>query len=173
MKMRRGDMLDVIEQSHMFVISTNGILKRDGSLVMGGGIAKQIADRYPSIPAQAGELIKSGGFKRTRESNWKYSGTSYNYEFLQLPGTSICLLQVKSAWWDNAKLFLLYKSVLALRDSIDRFVVENKCDPVVHMNLPGVGLGGLSRNIVLNQIEPVLPDCVTVWEYENTEARVL
>ena len=34
----------------------------------------------------------------------------------------------------------------------------------VHLNLSGVGLGGLPRELVLPLLEP-LPDSVTVWEY--------
>lgn len=172
MKLMKGNMLDVIEQSHMFVITTNGVLRKDGSLVMGKGIAKQISDKYPTIPHLAGEAISAGGFKKTYHANWKHSDFAHRYHFLQLPGTSICLFQVKTAWWDNAKLFLIHQSALEMKAAIDKFINLNKCEPVVHMNFPGIGNGGLSKEVVLPHLESVLPDFVHVWEYANIEARV-
>lgn len=43
------------------VITTNGFVKRNGQCVMGRGIAKQIADLFPYIPAHLGNLIKLNG----------------------------------------------------------------------------------------------------------------
>lgn len=172
MRMMKGNMLDVIEQSHMFVISTNGVLKKDGSLVMGRGIAKQISEKYPSIPHMAGEAITSGGFKKTYQTSWKHSAFSHRYNFLQLPETSICLFQVKNAWWDSAKLFLIHQSAIEMRSAIDRFIAQNECEPVVHMNFPGIGNGKLSREVVLPYLEQSLPDFVHVWEYADVKASV-
>lgn len=172
MKLMKGDMLDVIEHSHMFVISTNGILRNDGCLVMGKGIAGQIADRYPSIPKLAGDVIKAGRFPTTHEANWQHRGISHRYNFIQLPSTSICLLQVKNAWWDNANLFLIHQSALEMRAAIDRFTNLNKCQPVVHMNFPGIGNGGLSRAVLLPRLEQILPECVHVWEYASITEKV-
>ncbi len=37
----------------------------------------------------------------------------------------------------------------------------------VHLNMPGVGLGGLTREQVLPALER-LPDAVTVWAYRDS-----
>lgn len=172
MRMMQGNMLDVIEHSHLFVISTNGILKADGSLVMGAGIAGQIAEKYPSIPKLAGNCIKAGRYPTSHEVHWKHSGVSHRYSFIQLPGTSISLFQVKGAWWESAKLFMIHQSALAMKKVIDNFVAQYKCEPVVHMNFPGIGKGCLSKEVVLPTLQSILPDFVHVWEYAETSVRV-
>jgi hypothetical protein len=40
--------------------TTNKIVKSNGELVMGAGIAKLFKERYPSLPKEWGERIRSG-----------------------------------------------------------------------------------------------------------------
>ena len=44
-----GDMWRVFDEVDYFVITTNAIIKRNGAVVMGAGIAKQMRDKYPGI----------------------------------------------------------------------------------------------------------------------------
>ena len=43
------------------VITTNGSLRRDGSAVMGRGIALEAAERFPQLPILLGERLKREG----------------------------------------------------------------------------------------------------------------
>lgn len=61
MKMREyvGSIWDV--KADWVVIPTNGFVKKDGTNVMGSGLAKQAADFHPSLPASNGEAINKYG----------------------------------------------------------------------------------------------------------------
>jgi hypothetical protein len=67
-----GDMLDsrtwqladgtpIAFKPSAIVLTTNGFVKRTGDAVMGRGIAKQAADRWPKLPLQLGQFIKDRG----------------------------------------------------------------------------------------------------------------
>lgn len=59
MKEEYGDMLEM--QCDALCVTTNGYVKKDGSCVMGRGIAKQIQSYFPSITKDLGKLIKTKG----------------------------------------------------------------------------------------------------------------
>lgn len=54
-----GDMIQMT--GDVLVITTNGFVTNHGKCVMGRGIAKQIADRYPNVPYVLGKAIKANG----------------------------------------------------------------------------------------------------------------
>jgi hypothetical protein len=58
-----GDLWTWHEKGYVLLIPTNGMLKRDGSLVMGAGLALDCANRYPWVSAMLGRLVRSGGNK--------------------------------------------------------------------------------------------------------------
>lgn len=43
------------------VIPTNGVLKANGDAVMGAGLAKQAAQRFPTLPKLLGQAIRDTG----------------------------------------------------------------------------------------------------------------
>lgn len=58
----RGDLWD-LAKGHILCITTNGFVKRDGSCVMGRGIAAEAAKRFPEVPKALGHLITTQGNK--------------------------------------------------------------------------------------------------------------
>lgn len=59
MKEAIGNMLHV--DCDALVVTTNGFVKKDGSCVMGRGIAKQLATHIPELPYVLGKAIKQHG----------------------------------------------------------------------------------------------------------------
>lgn len=55
----RGNILDV--DCDAVVVTTNGFVTKNGKCVMGRGIAKQIADIFPSLPFTLAKHIKEHG----------------------------------------------------------------------------------------------------------------
>lgn len=53
----RGNIWDIAPEGSLIVITTNGFVKRDGSCVMGKGIAFEAKNRYPNIEFTLGRLI--------------------------------------------------------------------------------------------------------------------
>jgi len=56
-----GDLWDLHYQGHWIAITTNGIVKSDGRAVMGAGLAKQAADRFPDLPRVLGTHLRTCG----------------------------------------------------------------------------------------------------------------
>lgn len=59
---RFGDMMTIPEQDGLcLVVTTNGFVTTSSKAVMGRGIAKQIADKFPEVPYILGSKIKNEG----------------------------------------------------------------------------------------------------------------
>lgn len=55
-----GDIWDLVD-THIIGIPTNGFVTRNGAGVMGAGLAKQAADRYPGIKYNLGIHLRTHG----------------------------------------------------------------------------------------------------------------
>ena len=55
-----GDLWELHDKGYWIAITTNGMTKSNGEAVMGKGIAKEAADRFPSLPAELGEQLRQG-----------------------------------------------------------------------------------------------------------------
>ena len=145
MKIKTGDMWSCLYMVDKFVVTTNAIIKRNGALVMGAGIAKECRDRFDGIDIAIGTAIKRKGSE---------------YGFLE--GAHVCAFQVKHHFADNADLALIRKSTGMLR----QFALDNPRWKIA-LNFPGIGngrLAGMYEEIL--EIISVLPDNVTVWKFK-------
>lgn len=61
MKSWKGNMMTLIGQVDALCVTTNGFRKNNGECVMGRGIARQLANRYPRLPLILGEHIRDNG----------------------------------------------------------------------------------------------------------------
>ena len=147
MKLAEGDMWSVYDQADLFLVTTNSVLNRHGALVMGAGIARQTKERFPGLDAALGSAVVQAGdtYGLLVSPRW--------------PTAKLGAFQTKIHWHNPA-------SVELINFSTSKLLAWCKAHPTarVHLNMPGVGLGGLSREHVLPLLE-VLPDTVTVWEY--------
>jgi len=67
MKIVKENLWKVPEAPGMIVVTTNGYLRSDGSVVMGRGAAFEATKRIPGIDKEAGALIEKFGGKATTE----------------------------------------------------------------------------------------------------------
>lgn len=146
MILEKGNMWSIFETTNNFVITTNPIIKQNGEVVMGAGIAKQARDKFFYLAHDFGLVLERDGYSNVGYIN-KYNGTN------------IWWFMVKNHWGSNAQLDIIQDSTTELayiaRHSADRF----------DLNFPGIGNGKLQRDLVLPYLRP-LPDNVHVWEYE-------
>ena len=92
-----GNIWEQYELGRWVVITTNGATRKDGACVMGRGVAKQAADKFPNLPYNLGELLKVGGNK------------VYIFDDLK-----IITLPVKYHWREQADLDLIETSLQQL-----------------------------------------------------------
>ncbi len=144
----KGDMWNRFRKVYLFCITTNGIITKDGRLVMGAGIAKEARDRLPGIDKDLAKAIKAKDSTRLPRSLW--IGCPFNF--------AVVAFQVKNHFREKANISLIEHSCyLLLREILDRPHIT------IALNFPGIGYGGLKRSEVLPIIS-ILPDNVEIWE---------
>ena len=120
MKQLQGDIWE--QEVDAICITTNGTLKCDGCAVMGAGVAKQAAQRFPQIPSLLGEHIKQIGNHvnvlnfLTRPSEQECKCPKYTY---------LVAFPVKHNWFEKADPALIEKSCQELVDITTKAGWEN------------------------------------------------
>ncbi len=123
------------------VITTNGVVKKNGAAVMGRGVALQAAQRFPDLPLLLGHSIK------------RWGNIPQNFEFGDV---TVVTLPVKHHWGERASLSLITSSIRLLTQLTDMMAWK-----VVVLPRPGCGNGGLTWKTVQPLIS-FLPDNVHV-----------
>ena len=141
---KRGDMFTCFDEVDYFVVTTNAVIKNNGTLVMGAGIAKTVRDRWPGVDLAIGKAIQA------HPHPWFYG-------FLK--GQKLCAFQVKQAFNDKADMALVEESTKQLKAD-----AEANSDKLYALNFPAIGNGGLPYKQVMSVIQ-TLPDNVTVWAF--------
>ena len=129
-------------------ITTNGLVRKDGALVMGRGVAKQAKDLFPHIDYEIGTVV-------TLHGNHVYDLSEF---YAHLAG--LITFPVKHNWWEKADKSLIQESTDALRE----LALRNPEYTYV-LPRPGCGNGGLRWE----QVKPIveaLPDNVLVIDRE-------
>ena len=157
MQFAQGDMWLVYYQVDLFLITTNGVVTKSGKLVMGAGIARQARDRFPGVDQALGAAVKAVGspYGLLVSPRWSISQGGSGAK------AKLGAFQTKDNWTEGWSLALIGFAA-------DKLLAWCEAHPTarVHLNMPGVGHGGLSREVVLPLLTS-LPDTVTVWEYRR------
>lgn len=127
-------------------ITTNPIIRSDGALVMGRGIAKQCVDRNPGVQFKFGDLVKRNG------NVFQITTSTDNMRIL-------ALFPVKDHWKEQAKLSIIEESAIYLANLATLVFFR---DSIFALPRPGCGNGGLDWGKVKPLIEPILPDNVHI-----------
>ncbi len=139
MKQVQGDLWDY-HQYGPVCITTNGIIKKDNTLVMGAGIALQAKQRFPEIPHKLAMAVSEHG----------------NHAFY-LPAENLFSFPTKNDWRDKSDINLIAESALQLVGLTSRLGFTQ-----VYLPKPGCANGQLSWPKVRTVIGAVLDDRFTV-----------
>jgi O-acetyl-ADP-ribose deacetylase (regulator of RNase III) len=135
----------ILKTADAICFTSNGIVKSNGELVMGAGVAKAFKERWPILPAIIGSMVKHSGNRvyqvRYDVSNWLH----------------LVSFPTKHHWNNPSDLALIKKSARELVELANQLNWTK-----VYLPRPGVGLGGLDWNVVKAAIEPLLDDRFTV-----------
>jgi hypothetical protein len=136
------------------VIPTNGFVKNDGECVMGRGLAKQAAIKFPSLPKELGDRLKEYG---------NVIFTFHKYRIITFP--------VKHQWMEMANLELIEKSAKSLRDDIFKYNLSGILTPV-YLPKVGCGNGKLSWEKVKPILEKYLDDRFIICDLGEKNAQM-
>lgn len=145
MKIEKGNILDYIGKCDIVCVTTNGIVKPNGELVMGAGCALSFKRAFPSLPKTLGEKIKSKGNRPV------VGGKVENTYIVSFP--------TKNHYKENSNLELIKNSALFLVKIADYYKATS-----IYIPSPGTGLGNLSKDIVYDELKKILDDRFTIVE---------
>ena len=117
-------------------ITTNGIVRRDGTAVMGAGLAKQAALRFPTLPGLLGEALRTQG-----------------NQLMAWPAFRLFTFPTKYDWKQPSELALIDASARALLAYIQSHQIQT-----VYLPRPGCGLGQLEWSAVRSILAPLWDD---------------
>lgn len=142
-----GDLWTFHTQGEWIAITTNGVIKDNGEAVMGAGLAKAAAQRYPDLPRVLGQALRHSG--------------NHPYAFLS---TRIITFPTKRHWQHPADLELIIASMKSVAHLIEQHNMSR-----VYLPRVGCGLGQLSWRDVRTAIAPyVTSRCVFVTSLLET-----
>lgn len=128
--------IDIWSIEGIVVVPTNGVLKADGHAVMGAGLAKQAAERYPGLPRHLGDRLKARG--------------NHVHFFDQV---DLVTFPTKEHFKDPSPLKLVLRSAVELY-AILPFIQKDR-GPILVPRV-GCGLGGLDWDVVKPHLERLL-----------------
>ena len=144
---KQGNMFSTLNSVDHFIITTNAIVKRNGALVMGAGIARQVRDTYPGVDVECGQAIERAQYP------------DQQYGLLLNVGGKLGLFQVKRHYKDVADINLIHYSTQMLYNHATLHP-----DLTYAMNFPGIGNGKLAYDDVKPWTDS-LPNNVQVWTF--------
>lgn len=113
-------------------ITTNGIVKNNGELVMGAGIALEAKRRFPKLPMKLGEYVDEFG----------------NVPFVCFE-ENIITFPTKHHWKDPSDLDLIVSSAKLIVNRVNVYTIGS-----VALTRPGCGNG----NMVWSEVKPLIED---------------
>lgn len=125
-------------------VTTNGIVRGDGKLVMGAGCAKEARDRFPGLDSLLGNRVKSWG-------NVPHIAGAYQLDKIKV--ATIVSFPTKNHYKDDSDMKLIEQSARNLRKMADDLNWKKVVIP-----RPGCGLGYLRWTDVKKVIEPYFDD---------------
>lgn len=135
----RRDLFTIPELSDSAVcVTTNGIRKNNGHAVMGAGIAKACAERFPDTPIVLGRLLAEKG-NHVHDLGLHENGRTIMH-VLSFP--------TKHHWHDNSDPELIRRSCMELVAECDRLGIQ-QC----YLPKPGCNNGHLDYR---SQVRPIL-----------------
>lgn len=136
---------DIWECDGWKVITTNGVVNKDGMAIMGGGIAKQASERFPGLRKELGKLIDVFG------------NEVYRFQDLKL-----FTFPTKSDWKEESDISLIERSCVRLLQFVNTMDIKE-----IYMVRPGCGKGNLKWSDVKNVLEKYFDDRFIIVEKYN------
>ncbi len=168
----RGDLFNPRGSVDAICLTTNGMVKQDGSCVMGRGCAAQAKTRWPGIEHVLGSKITGLDnhvhlltqfqpvclFLPVDKVNFDYETVPLDYHVVSFP--------VKHHWRDQADLDLIKRSAKELISLVDGLGWSKVVIP-----RPGCGAGRLTWKTVKTALKPLLDDRFYVIHFPSKYPR--
>ena len=136
------DLWELYDKGNWIAITTNNVVKNNGEVVMGRGVALEAARRLPSLPKELGNLLRS--------SNLNNPCCFSNYRLVTFP--------TKYHYRNDSDILLIQHSA----EFLSNWFSNKPQIEAIYIPRPGCGNGNLNWEDVKLVIEPILDDRFTV-----------
>jgi hypothetical protein len=144
-----GDLFKFRKSDSWLIIPINQIVKKDGTLVMGKGVAKDAKDTFPTLPKEWGyQMTDLGITYPTLRRSWG--------NFLGIP--------TKKHWLDASPPALVEAGLIHLKNQSLLFPEMSFYTPLL-----GAGLGKIPMETALGLHEKHLSGLANVWTVKYDE----
>ena len=141
-KIEQVDIFNMIGYAKAICVTTNGIVKSNGQLVMGAGVAKQFANRFIQLPYILGNKVSKYG--------------NHVFECGEVDGTHLLSFPTKHNYSDKSDIELIAQSATRLVKWANlNNITEQRS---IFIPSPGTGLGGLSKDKVYSVLNTILDE---------------
>jgi hypothetical protein len=144
---------DILSRCDAICFTSNGVVKKDGSLVMGAGVAKVFRDRFIGLDKRAGDAVREYG----NVCRCVCRLPCLVCDGCILEGIDIVAFPTKHHWRDPSDIALIIKSAYELMQ-----LVESNNWKLVALPRPGCSNGGLQWSEVKKVLDPILDDRVLI-----------
>lgn len=153
MKLVKKDWFSFLNLPNVCCLWTgNMTITKSGKAVMGAGLAKQLALKYPDVRSSISKVIQD----RTNvlESKLDKYGNKCNIHVptLLFINRRLGMFPVKYGWWEDAKPGIIRHMCKALEE-----IAAKNPDYTFVLNFPGIGAGHLKFDDVFKILKEELP----------------
>lgn len=167
---------EILKSADAICFTSNGIIKKNGELVMGAGVAKAFKNNWPELPQIFGYKVRAGCgccLSNGNRVHITYPNSSYTKK-LRGPKApdAIISFPTKHHWRDKSDLNLIKKSAEQLVEK-----TNSREDPYkwkkIFLPAPGCSNGGLDfEKEVRPVLEPILDDRFTITFLPKGNKRI-
>jgi hypothetical protein len=133
-------MFEKCRDGDVVCVTTNGMVNKNGKLVMGAGNAKYFRDTFKGIDIILGKYVKIFGNRVFKFQKVKIKD-SENMTIFSFP--------TKHNWKDKSDLDLIETSCIQLKESVEKFNILGN----IYIPAPGCSLGGLNWE---TEVKPII-----------------
>lgn len=165
MKIQKIDLFSFIGTADAICITTNCYVKKDGTAVMGRGVALEAAQRWPELPGILGDKLRTSGgsvYELMIVNNTAILAFPVKLKGAYKPSTEQILPHMRKYFEgkDFVPGYALYADINLIKRSAFqlRYLADMKGWKTIALPMPGCGNGGLKWEDVKPVVEEFFDD---------------
>ncbi len=144
MQILKCNLFEVCKSGDAICVTTNAIIKKDGKLVMGAGVAKDFKNKIPNIDVTLGKYVSLYGNRV--------------FHILLKSGIHVFSFPTKHNWRNKSDLDLIEQSCIQLKELVTKFKISGK----IYLPAPGCSNGGLDWE---TEVKPIIEKYLVDEQY--------
>lgn len=154
MEVLECDMFSECKNGDALCITTNGVVNKQGKLIMGAGIAKDFRDNFKGIDKTLGNYVNKYGNRVFRVGEFEIKVGEEPFKTI-----TVFSFPTKYNWKDKSDLCLINESCVQLKQVVEKFNIKGD----IYVPAPGCSNGGLDWE---KEVKPFIGQCFIENRYK-------